>query len=311
MSTPALAMLHTRSRTRSWKNILVRHATALLFLLPALVLYSAFVINPFIASIRLSFTDWDGVNQVINWVGLDNYVRALSADTIMQQALFHNLVWIVLETALPLSIGMLLATFLWDGAVGRIVFRTVFFMPYVLATVIIAIIFGLVYNPMYGALNQFLRAIGLGVLAQGWLGQPNTALLSLIMVAVWAAFGFHMTILLAGLQNVDMNLHDAAKIDGANAWQRFIHVTIPQLSHVITLLVSLSLIGGFKVFDLIYVLTSGGPGYHTEVVATYIFKQSFQQNFVGYGTALSVVLTAIILFFSILFIRLRERGGEA
>ena len=293
-----------------WRPFLRRHLTALLFLAPALIFYVTFVAYPLVGSIRLSFTSWDGVNPVREWVGLQNYIRALSADDIMQQALLHNLIWIVLETIIPLSIGLLLATVLWDGARGRTAFRTIFFMPYVLATVIIAIIFGLIYNPLYGALNQFLRAIGLDMLAQGWLGQPNTALISLIMVAAWAGFGFNMTILLAGLQNVDMDLFDAAKIDGANAWQRFIYVTVPQLSHVITLLVSLSLIGGFKVFDLVYVMTAGGPGYHTEVVATYIFKQSFQQNFVGYGTALSIVLTVIILFVSVLFIRLRERGGE-
>jgi raffinose/stachyose/melibiose transport system permease protein len=303
------AIADTEHRT-NLRPFLRRQITALLFLLPALVIYGLFVAYPFWGSIQLSFTNWDGVSPTRQWVGLENYVRALAADEIMQQALLHNLIWIVLETILPLALGLLLATILWDGAVGRTLFRTVLFMPYILATVIVAIIFGLIYNPLYGALNQFLRAIGLGMLAQGWLGQPNTALLSLIAVATWASYGFFMTVLLAGLQNIDMALHDAAKIDGANAWQRFINVTIPQLRHVITLLVSLSLIGGFKVFDLVYVMTSGGPGYHTEVVATYIFKQSFRQNFVGYGTSLSIILTVIILVVSIIFIWLRERGEE-
>lgn len=294
-------------RMADWPKALRQHVVAFLFLLPALAVFATFVLYPFVGSIMLSFTDWDGVSADRNWVGLENYVRIFSADPIMQQALVHNVIWILLGTLLPIAIGLFLATMLFDGVLGMTAFRTIFFLPYVLPTIVIAIIFGLIYNPVYGALNQVLRGVGLDFLAQGWLGQGSTALVAVVMVAVWAAFGFNMTVLLAGLQNADMELYDASKIDGANAWQRFIFVTIPQLRHVLTLLMTLSLIGGFKVFDLVYVMTGGGPGYHTEVVATYIFKQSFQQNFVGYGTALSIVLTFLILFFSIVLIRLRER----
>jgi ABC-type sugar transport system permease subunit len=177
----------------------------------------------------------------------------------------------------------------------------------VLPSVAIGIIFGLIYNPIFGILNGFLRAVGLDALAGGWLGDPKTALPSLIMVEVWASFGFNATVLLAALQNIDQDVLDAAKIDGANVWQRFVNVLVPQLGHVITLLVSLALIGGFKVFDLVYIMTGGGPGYHTEVVATHIFQQSFARNQVGYGTSLSLILTAIILVASIIFIQFRER----
>jgi len=286
----------------------LRHyVTVFMFLLPALLIYLVFAIYPFFGSIHLSLTDWNGVDTTKGWVGISNYVTAFSGDSVMLQALWHNLVWIIAEVTLPLILGLLLATVLWDGGKAQTLFRTVFFMPYVLPTVVVGIIFGLVYNPIFGVLNQSLEIAGLGALKQGWLAQPNTALLSLIAISVWANFGFNATVLLAGLQNVDGDLLDAAKIDGANVWQRFVNVLLPQLSHVITLLVSLALIGGFKVFDLVYVLTKGGPGYHTEVIATYIFEQSFAQSRVGYGSALSIILTLIILVVSIVFIRFRER----
>jgi ABC-type sugar transport system permease subunit len=284
-----------------------RHRTAFLFLLPTLLIYGAFMVYPFFGSIQLSLTNWNGVEAVKEWVGLDNYVTALTADPVMQQALWHNVIWIVAVITIPLLLGLLVATILWDGAKGQTLFRTAFFMPYVLPSVAIGIIFGLIYNPIFGILNGFLRAVGLDALAGGWLGDPKTALPSLIMVEVWASFGFNATVLLAALQNIDQDVLDAAKIDGANVWQRFVNVLVPQLGHVITLLVSLALIGGFKVFDLVYIMTGGGPGYHTEVVATHIFQQSFARNQVGYGTALSLILTAIILVASIIFIQFRER----
>jgi ABC-type sugar transport system permease subunit len=286
-----------------------QHRTAFFFLLPTLLIYGAFMVYPFFGSIQLSFTNWNGVDAVREWVGFDNYVLALTADPVMQQALWHNVIWILAVITVPLVLGLLVATLLWDGAKGQTLFRTTFFMPYVLPSVAIGIIFGLIYNPIFGALNGFLRAVGLGALAGGWLAEPNRALPSLIAVEVWASFGFNATVFLAALQNIDQDVLDAAKIDGANVWQRFVNVLVPQLGHVITLLVSLALIGGFKVFDLVYIMTGGGPGYHTEVVATHIFQQSFARNMVGYGTALSLILTAIILVASILFIRFRERGA--
>jgi ABC-type sugar transport system permease subunit len=284
-----------------------RQRAAFLFLLPTLIIYLTFMVYPFFGSIQLSLTSWNGVDAVKEWVGLDNYVTALSADPVMREALWHNVIWIVAVITIPLLLGLLVATILWDGAIGQTLFRTAFFMPYVLPSIAIGIIFGLIYNPIFGALNGVLRAVGLGAFAGGWLAEPRTALPSLIAVEVWASFGFNATVLLAALQNIDQDVLDAAKIDGANVWQRFVNVLLPQLSHVITLLVSLSLIAGFKVFDLVYIMTGGGPGYHTEVVATHIFQQSFARNLVGYGTALSLILTVIVLVASILFIQFRER----
>lgn len=307
MEIPTVASRETaRARPLVRKRVWQQNLAGFLFLAPALTIYLVFVAFPLVQSFRLSVTSWDGVNPVREYVGLDNYVRALSVDPVFRMALSHNLIWITIGSVLPISIGLLISLLIFDGIVASKLFRTVLFMPYVLSTMIIGIIFGLVYNPMYGILNQTLRLIGLGVLAQPWLGQSSTALGSLLAVSAWHTFGFNMTILLAGLQNIDLELYDAAKIDGANAFQRFVHVTIPQLNHVLTLLFSLALIGGFRVFNLVFVMTEGGPGFHTEVLASYIFKRSFRQSYVGYGCAVSLLLTAMILIVSVVFLRIRE-----
>jgi len=309
METPTAASRGmVRARPLVGRRVWQQNLAGFLFLAPALIIYLVIVVFPLLQSFRISLTSWDGVNPVKEYVGLDNYMRAVSVDPVFRVALSHNLIWMTIGSVLPISIGLMMALIIFDGLVASKFFRTIFFMPYVLSGMVIGIIFGLVYNPMYGILNQTLRFIGLGALAQPWLGQSSTALGSLMAVSVWGSFGFMMTILLAGLQNVDFDLYDAAKIDGANVFQRFVHVTIPQLNHVLTLLFSLALIGGFKVFNLVYVMTQGGPGYHTEVLARYIVKQSFQQSYVGYGCALSLLLTVMILIVSVIFIRIRERG---
>lgn len=282
--------------------------TGYLFVLPAFALYLLFVLYPFVVSIYYSLTDWDGAQPVKPFVGMGNYAR-LIGDRLMWLSLWHNLVWIVFGTLTPVVIGLGLASLVWSGVRGRLFFRTVYFMPVVLATVVVGIIWSWIYHPMFGPINVALRAVGLGHIARGWLGDLNWALFALMLAALWAYFGFCFVILLAGLQNVDLEVHDAAKIDGANAWQRFIHVTIPQLRPVLTMLTAYTLIGGFNVFDIVFVLTKGGPANATEVIATYIYEMAFKQSQVGYGAALSMVMTVLSLIASYLFINTRERSS--
>jgi ABC-type sugar transport system permease subunit len=180
-------------------------------------------------------------------------------------------------------------------------------MPQVLSPVIIAIVWGWIYNPIFGILNRLLDAVGLDQLSRGWLGDPQTALYAVLAAAIWAEIGFVFVIFLAGLQNVSRDLLDAATIDGANAWQRFWHVTVPQLANVVTVVTALLLIGGFNVFDIVFVMTGGGPANATELIATYTYKEAFTQNRIGYGASLSLVMTAFSLIASVTFIWFRER----
>ena len=277
------------------------------FVIPALLVYTFFVVYPFISSIYYSLTSWDGAQPVKKYVGLANYIR-LATDSLMWQALQHNLIWVILGTIAPIVIGLLLGILLWGGVRGMVVFRTIYFLPVILSEVVVAIIWNWIYHPLFGALNTLLNFMGLGYLTRGWLGSPDTALVALIIAAVWAYFGFAFVVIMAGLQNVNLELVEAAVVDGANAWQRAIHVIIPELRHVLTMITALTLIGGFSVFGVVFVMTQGGPGTATQVIATYTYKKAFQENEVGYGAALSMVMTIVSLIASYIFIRLRERG---
>lgn len=296
-----------RDRGPSVAGGLGRHRAGLLFVLPALLLYLVFMVWPFLQTIYFTFTDWNGVNPVKRWVGLANY-RALVGDPLLWQALRNNLTWVVIGTIAPMAIAFLLAVLLWRQPRGFLVFRTVYFMPQVLSAVVIAIIWGWIYNPMFGILNKGLDAVGLGAVSRGWLGDPTVALYAVLAAAIWAEVGFVFVIFLAGLQGVSRDLVEAATIDGANAWQRFWHVVVPEMSNVVNVVTALLLIGGFNVFDIIFVMTGGGPANATEVIATYTFEQAFTQNRVGYAATLSLVMTLISLVASVTFIRLRERG---
>lgn len=291
--------------SRHW----VRYRAGYLFVLPALVLYAIFMIYPFLQSIYLSFTDWNGATAVKNWVGLDNYQR-LFEDDLLWKSLWHNLIWIVIGTMSPLAIGFLLAVLLSNRPKGFTLFRTVFFLPQVLSTVIIALVWQWIYNPIFGLLNQVLDDTGLESWSRGWLGDTTWALYAVLAAAIWATIGFVFVIFLAGLQNVSRDLIEAATLDGANGWQRFWDVTVPQMANVITVVAALLLIGGFSVFDIIFVMTGGGPANSTEVIATYAYTEAFTQNHVGYASTLTLVMTGITLIASVIFIRLRERGGE-
>jgi ABC-type sugar transport system permease subunit len=287
---------------RAWR----RYRAGMFFVLPALLLYLVFMVYPFFQSIYLSFTSWNGASPVKEWIGLDNY-RALIRDPMLWLSLRHNLIWVIVGTVAPIVIGMGLALLLWQRPKGFTLFRTVYFMPQVLSTVVIGIVWNWIYNPIFGILNTGLDAVGLEGVSRGWLGDPDVALYAVLIAAIWATIGFTFVIFLAGLQNVSKDLLEAATIDGANAWQRFWNVTVPQMAGVINIVVAFLLIGGFNVFDIIFVMTGGGPANATEVLATYTYKEAFTQNNVGYASTLSVVITVISLIASVTFIRLRER----
>jgi raffinose/stachyose/melibiose transport system permease protein len=290
---------------KSWLN---QNKHGILFVLPAFLLYSIFFIYPFIQSIHISLTDWNGINPAKVFIGLENYARLLS-DHLMWKALGHNLVWVILGTVSPVVIGLLLAVLLSSKNIkGRTFFRTIYFMPVMLSPVVVGIIWGWVYNPIYGMLNKILDAVGLGALSRGWLGDPNLALYMVLITAIWSYFGFCLVVLMAGMQNVDTELYDAANIDGANSLQQFFHVTIPQLNSVLTMIIAYTMIGGLNVFDIVYIMTGGGPANTTELIATYTYKQSFQFNSVGYGAALSMVMTILSLAASYIFIKIRNKA---
>jgi ABC-type sugar transport system permease subunit len=268
------------------------------FLAPAVLIYGYFMVVPFLNSIYLSFTEWNGFDAVPQWVGLDNYVR-LFGDGQAWHAFTNNLWWALIGTAAPILIGLPLAIAMWSGVRYRTLFRTIYFIPFILPLVVVAIIWGWIYHPIFG-----LPPV------RGILGDRDTALIGVLVPAIWGYFGFVIVVLLAGLQNVNLELIDASKVDGANALQRGRHIILPQIAPVLTTITTITLVGAFSVFDIVYVLTSGGPGNATNVLSLYTYTQAFRLNQIGYGTAIAMVITVLSLVLAVVFVRYRERGYD-
>src|SRR5215217_6804352 len=279
---------------------------AVLFVAPALLIYLVFMIYPFLNTIYLSFTNWDGITANKDWVGLSNYVRIFGEEAALK-AFVNNIIWVILGTIAPVVLGLFEALLVWSGARGSIVFRTLYFLPFVLPLVVVAIVWQWIYHPLYGIVNTVLDGVGLEGLSRGWLADPHTALYAVLIAAVWGQTGFCFLILHASLQNVDMSTVEAAMIDGANWFQRARNVIIPQIAPQLTMVTAVTLIGGFAVFDIVYVMTGGGPGNASQVLATYTVKTAFEQNLAGYGSALAMLMTVLSLVSAVVFVRLRER----
>ncbi|WP_020576531.1 carbohydrate ABC transporter permease [Actinopolymorpha alba] len=292
--------------TRRWGRHGGIYLLGYLFLLPAAAVYLVFVLYPLARSVQLSLTDWDGARPVATFVGLANYARLLH-DGLFWRALGHNFVWVGLGSAVALTLSLLLALLVWNKPQGFTVFRTVYFMPQILPAVIVGIVWSWIYHPTFGILNRGLDALGLHTWAKGWLGDPGTALYAVLAASIWATVGLAFVLFSAALQGVDTELLDAAQVDGANTWQRVRHVLVPQLANAVTLVAVLLLVHGFQAFDHVWIMTRGGPDDSTQLLATYTYQKAFMDNEVGYGSTLSLVLTAICLATAVITVRARER----
>jgi raffinose/stachyose/melibiose transport system permease protein len=277
-----------------------------LFALPALVVYAVFLCWPAVQSLWLSFTSWDGLSPERPFVGIDNYVRIVE-DRTARLALVNNLLWAIVTIVVPVVLGLALAVALHGSVRAKPILRTVFYMPAVLPLVAVATIWGWLFQPSGGAVNETLEMLGLGALAQPWLGQDSTALWAATVPAIWVRTGFPMLLYLAALQTIPRELYESARTDGATAWQQFRHVTFPNLRGAHYIVIALSVIESFKVFDLIYAMTYGGPGRSTQVLGTWMYFNVFQYYEAGYGTAIAVVITLIALAVGIPYVRSQTR----
>lgn len=284
-------------------------SSPLVFALPGLLAYGVFLVWPTIQSLWLSLTNWDGLSPKYDFVWFENYVRMLSDPTVAS-SLRNNLVWSLLTIVVPMVLGLALAVAL-NGASATMPFlRTIFYMPAVLPLVGVATIWSWLYDPSSGAINEALRAVGLEGLTQSWLGQDSTALLAVVVPAVWVGAGFPMLLYLAGLQSIPIELYESARTDGANPWQQFWHVTMPGLKYVHYIVLALSVIASLKVFDLIYAMTYGGPGKSTQVLGTWMYFNIFQYYDAGYGTAIAVFVTLLAVAVGIPYVLSETRGEK-
>ncbi|MFI0443850.1 carbohydrate ABC transporter permease [Actinomadura sp. 6N118] len=284
------------------------------YLIPGLLLFTGVIGVPFLMNIYTSLTEWQGVGTP-KWIGLDNYSE-LFKDGEFWASFRHNALIIVGMAIIPTALGLVLAALLTDlidrhfGSRVASVLRACIYMPQVLPIVIGGIVWSWLLAPENGAVNELLKAVGLGSLAHDWLGDPNTALYSVMGVLVWIQVGFPLVVFMSGLQRVEPSLYEAAEIDGASWARRFWHVTVPQIRPEIFVVLLWTTIAALKVFGPIYVLTKGGPGGATNVPSYYSYTNFFDKTDVGYGSAIATVLTLIIVALTVVFLRFQGRDLE-
>jgi raffinose/stachyose/melibiose transport system permease protein len=280
---------------------------AYLYLLPAFVVYAAFLLYPLLRAVQLSFYDWDGLT-LGTWAGLDNY-REIATDGALRASFGHALVLIVFYAVLPLAAGLVIASVLNRGRVrGLAFFRTVVFLPQVVAMVVVAVAWRRIYAPD-GSLNDLLSAVGLGSLTHGWLGDYTLALPAVGFVGTWFETGLVTVLLLAGMGRIPRDLYEAARLDGAGAWRELFAVTLPSVRGEIAVALTLTVIAALRTFDLVYVTTRGGPGNSTSVPSYEVYHRAFELGRVGSAAAIGVTLTAVIFLISFGITRLGDRSA--
>ncbi|SMG26654.1 carbohydrate ABC transporter permease [Agreia pratensis] len=283
-----------------------------LYLIPGLVLFTIIILVPLVWNIYLSFTSYRGIRPP-EWIGLDNWVKLMGDDKFWVS--FQNSVaMIVAMVVVPTLLGLVLAALLFDlvgkkfGGKFASFLRATYYLPQILPVAIAAIVIGWILRPENGALNTVLDAVGLGALQHNWLGSPDTALLSVMVVMVWVQIGYPVVIFMAALQRVDPELYEAAELDGANWFQRFTAITVSIIRPEIYVVVLTATIAALKVFGPIYALTRGGPGDSTIVPSYYSYSEFFQSQQVGYGATIATALTVVIVVLTIIFILAQNRS---
>lgn len=283
------------------------------FWLPAFLVYTLFIVWPLLNALLYSLFEWQGLRRGA-FVGLDNFVRLFTTEPWQGDlvgAFGHNIIFFVGTMILQNTVALAFALVIFSLKRGGRFWQNLFFMPHLLATVVVGFLWNLILNPLFGPLNQGLKLLGLDALAQPWLGQPSTALPTIIAVNAWAWLGFPMMIFLANLGSIPPSYIEAARLDGASSWRVFRHVQLPLLRPALTIVTLLTFIGNFNTFELIFVMagSSGSPGGATDVLGTFFYRTAFGggQDAVSMGSALAVVMFGFIALTSFVVLRLFRR----
>lgn len=286
------------------------HLSLILFVLPAFVFYFIFLFIPMVGAGVYSLTDWNGLNPSYNFVGLDNYIEAFRDDEAFRHSFFFTLKYTIVVFFIQNIIALLLALLIESRVRSKGFFRTIFFMPNMLSLIISSFMFSFIFSNVFPELSQ--KAV-FSFLDQAWIGDPNVSFYSIVIVSLWQGIGYMMIIYMAALQGVPKQLKEAAMIDGANVFQRLRHVVVPMIMHAITICSFLTLNGAFKVFDVVYALTQGGPGTSTQVMALNIYQEAFSNNFrFGYANSKAMILFLVVLVITIIQVSiLKSKEVEA
>lgn len=278
----------------------------LYFIIGAFALYLVLFLLPSLIGIGYAFTDWSSYSKEINFIGFENFKTIFTGDQVYRKVLSNTLIFTIITTTMKTILGLMLALLLTKKIKGLNLHRAVMFIPSVLSLLIVGIIFKSILNPSAGILNVMLKNIGLDIFALKWLVDPKIALGSVMAVDTWKGMGYIMTIIIAGLMSIPQHYYEAAKIDGANAFQQFRKITIPMLMPTLSVTLVLNVIYGLKVFDTVYVLTNGGPARQTEVLYTAVFREISLGRY-GVGTAMSSIMFVVMAFIGFFLIKILNR----
>lgn len=282
------------------------------YLIPGMIASLAVIVVPLVMTVGISFTRWPGIGSP-TWIGFDNYTR-LFHDALFWASFGHIVLLILAMAVVPTLLGLVLAAVLFDyvakhfGSRWASVFRSGYYLPQVLPVAVTGIVWGWILHPEYGALNKILNSIGLSKLAVNWLGDPKYALYTVMGIMVWIQLGYPIVMFMSGLQRIDPELYEAADLDGATWWQRFRKITVYMIRPEFYVVLITTTIAALKIFGQIFVLTRGGPSNATLVPSYFAYKNFFEKANVGYGSAISTVLSVIILALSLVFLRVQARG---
>lgn len=307
-------MIHSHQRPKSARPVSTRRRrqrelTAYLYLLPALLAVIGITYFGVLYNAWISTFDWNGIDPDPESVGLGNYLK-IAGDPIFWSALAHIAIFGAITVAVQMAFGFSLALVLGGPIRGRAVYKAIVFIPVVLAPAAVSTAFRQFLRPD-GQVNDVLAALGLGGLQHAWIADPDVALFALAAVNIFQWTGFSFILYQAALSQIDVNHLEAAQLDGAGTWRTILHIVIPQLRPTHLTLILMGVIGSLKTFDIVFLITGGGPGRSTEFLTTYIYKQSIMQFHVGYGAALSIVLLGLALLLTVVQTRLYKLEKEA
>lgn len=280
------------------------NGTAYLFLAPFILIYGVFMLFPILQAAFMSVFEWDLLSLEREFIGLANFAEMFVQDGRFWSSLGNTVEFVLLSSPLIIIIGLLFALGVAKPRTG--VFRTMLFSPYVLSVAVMTLIWGFLFNPDQGLIGEVFLAFGAEPPA--WLTNPRLAMHAIVIATLWWTVGFNMVLFVAGLQDIDPALYEAARIDGAGPLSRFFHITVPSLQRTIGLVAILQIIASFQIFGQVYIMTRGGPGGTTRVLIQYIYESGFRDFRLGYASAMSIVLFIVMFIVSILQLRFSQRG---
>lgn len=291
-----------------WQKNFRRKIIPWIFILPILIVHFLVIVGPSISAVYYSLTDWSGIGAA-KFIGLENYQKLFFTDTAFKRAFTNNLIWLVIFLTVPFALSLGAASLLSGIKRGAMFYRITLFIPYVLPGVVVAQTWRYLLSPVHGIGAQ-LSTMGIRGLDYAFLGNTKTVIPAVAFVDNWQWWGFLMVLFLAAMQNIPHDLYEAARIDGANRWQEFWHITFPGIRPTIVFLILMSAIWSFLVFDYIWILTQGGPAGASEVLGTLVVKNAFFKFEAGYAAAIGLTMSLVAGIFISVFVVLRRRGWE-